>query len=107
MSANTLRHPLALALAACLAMTLLSSCGTNARLKAAATTQGQIRAGIHLPDYPADCRKQEPQVPSGAGADAVSVIVGGRSALRRANARVTRCAAFYDDVKTSYGRTSP
>lgn len=82
----------------------ISSCSTEARLKAAAMTQGTIQAGVALPFLPADCRKIEPHYAVREGDEARSIIVGERGALYRANARVGRCASFYDDVRDRFGK---
>lgn len=81
---------------------LISSCATD-RLNNAATTQGKISAGISLPALPSDCRVQEPHAPVKVGDELRSALIQERSALRRSNARVTRCGNFYDDVKHNYG----
>ncbi|MBX5082180.1 hypothetical protein HJB56_05190 [Rhizobium lentis] len=79
----------------------ISSCATE-RLKDAATTQGQVRAPIALPVYPDDCRKKEPHADVAVGAELRSVLIRERAALDRQNARMGRCAAFFDDVKSRY-----
>jgi len=38
------------------------------------------------------------------GVEARSVIVGERGALNKSNARVKRCAGFYDGVRTSFAK---
>lgn len=82
----------------------LTGCqNTDQRMNAAAAIQGQIRASVQLPDLPADCRKQEAHAAIPAGAELDAVLVRERGALRRSNARVTRCAGFYDQTKSNFG----
>lgn len=80
----------------------ISSCTTD-RLNKAATTQGQIQAGIALPAWPDDCRKQEPHASVEVGSELRSVLVRERGALDRQNARTGRCAALYEEIKTKFG----
>ena len=83
----------------------ISSCATtDSRLSLAATTQGKIKAGVSLPDQPADCRVQEPHAEVTAGDEARSVLIRERGALDRANARVGRCSEFEDTVRTKFNR---
>ena len=81
---------------------MLNSCGSTERLKSAAAEQGKIAGGVHLPDLPNDCRKQEPHAGVKVGDELRSVLVRERGALDRANARVGRCGIFYDDTKTNF-----
>jgi hypothetical protein len=85
---------------------MLNSCASTERLKSAAVEQGKIAAGLHLPDLPEDCRNQEAHARVEVGDELRSVLVKERSALNRANARVGRCAAFYDDTQISFERSS-
>jgi len=87
------------ALALSLALTL-SGCGNSlARLHKGAELQGQARARVNLPAYPAECRRHEPHAPLVEGADATSALKRERAALGRAWARTDRCAGFYDDLR--------
>lgn len=81
----------------------LSSCSATERLNKAATAQGTIKASVVLPDYPQDCRVLTPHAALDVGAELRSVLVRERGQLDRANARVGRCADFYDDVASKYG----
>lgn len=84
----------------------LSACGSDAALRLAAAEKAKAEAGVvddalqlqALPDLPSDCRRQEP---SGirAGDRLDTAVVKADAARARANARVVRCAGFYDDVK--------
>lgn len=58
-----------------------------------------MRAGVHLPAWPDDCRLQEAHADLAAGAELRAVLVRERAALDRQNARGGRCAGFYDDLK--------
>ena len=80
--------------------TSISSCTTSSqRVTIAATTQGKIAAGVHLPELIPDCREQEPHAAIVAGAEVRSILIRERAALDQANGRVTRCAAAYDTLK--------
>jgi len=84
---------------------LTQSCATaDQRLAIAATTQGQIKAGVILPVYPDDCRDKEPHAEIKAGAEIRSTLIRERAALDIQNGRTDRCAAFYDDVKDGFAR---
>jgi hypothetical protein len=55
-----------------------------------------------LPDLPPDCRKREGSgVSEGDRLDVA--LFKAEDALWRANSRVRRCAAFYDQVKAGRG----
>lgn len=84
-------------------MLTCSSCSLTDRLNGAAETQGQVRAGVILPDWPADCRAQEAHAAVSVGAELRAVLKREQAALDRQNARTGRCADFYDDVKTKFG----
>jgi hypothetical protein len=83
--------------------TIISGCSTTERLNKAATTQGVVKASVVLPDYPQDCRALTPHAAIDVGAELRSVLVRERGQLDKANARVGRCADFYDDVASKYG----
>jgi hypothetical protein len=83
----------------------LTSCSTTERLNKAATTQGTIKASVVLPDYPQDCRALTPHAAIDVGAELRSVLVRERGQLDKANSRVGRCADFFDDVKSRYGKS--
>jgi len=83
--------------------TVISGCSATERLNKAATTQGAIKASVVLPDYPQDCRVHTPHAALDVGAELRSVLVRERGQLDKANARVGRCADFYDDVASKYG----
>ncbi|WP_299817485.1 hypothetical protein [uncultured Roseibium sp.] len=87
-----------------LSLTLLSACGTvDGRLKAAAEQVGRLDAEKTLPNYPADCRKEER---SGAriGEPLDVALLRSDRALGRANARVLRCAGWYDEINTGFAK---
>jgi hypothetical protein len=74
-----------------------ASCSTlQDRLDKASTARGELQAGLNLPDLPADCRVMEPHAPVVVGGEAISGWQRERAATDRANARVGRCAGFYD-----------
>ena len=83
-------------------MLIVSSCSLTDRLEKASSTKGKIAAGTNLPPLPDDCRKKEPHAGVQVGDELRSVLVRERGALDRANARVGRCGAFYDDTKSSF-----
>lgn len=72
-------------------------------MMASADTRGRAEARVTLPDLPEDCRKREPHRIR-AGDEAITALKRERRALDRANARVGRCATFYDDTKTRLQR---
>lgn len=78
------------------------SCTTaKERVEAAGRIQGQLEASRVLPDYPADCRKYERTgVVLGDRLD-VAAIKGDR-AVGRGNARIRRCAGWYDGIKAGF-----
>lgn len=81
-----------------MALTLITSCGTNTRLLAAANTRGKGAAHVQMPDLPAECRRKVPHAFK-VGDEAVTALKKERRALDRANARGARCAGFYDATK--------
>lgn len=81
-------------------MTISTGCAGKAGLLAKiGAEQGRIAAGVTLPALPEDCRVQEPYAALSVGMEARLAIKAERRATDRANARVGRCSAFYDDVK--------
>jgi hypothetical protein len=84
-------------------MLTCSSCSLTDSLNNAAETQAQIRAGIILPDWPADCRAKEPHAAVSMGDELRAVLRREQAALDRQNARTGRCGDFYDNVKTKFG----
>lgn len=84
-------------------MLTCSSCSLTDRLNGAAEIQGQVRAGVILPDWPADCRVEEAHAAVNVDAELRAVLKREQAALARQNARTGRCADFYDDLKTKFG----
>lgn len=78
---------------------LISSCASEARLTRAAETAGRAEAGLMVPDWPDDCRRQEAHAAARLGDEPVSVLKRERAALDRQNARTARCAGFHDDFR--------
>jgi hypothetical protein len=83
---------------------MLMICATSCadlhkQLHDAAAEQGRAEAGVDLPDLPPDCRTMEPHAALQVGEEARVAIRMERKATDRANARVGRCAGFYDDLK--------
>lgn len=77
----------------------LSACETvDERLQVAAVSQGQIAAARVHPDLPADCRKHERSGVLNREPLDVALIKTDQ-ALGRANARVSRCAGWNDQLK--------
>ncbi|PRD42307.1 hypothetical protein C5748_17165 [Phyllobacterium phragmitis] len=60
--------------------------------------QGTAQARVVLPALPSDCRAQEPHAALTVGAEVRSILKRERNALDSANARVGRCAGFYDST---------
>jgi hypothetical protein len=84
---------------AALTALFLSGCATvDSRLKDAADRQGVLAAGRSIPDLPGECRKRERSgVLKGDPLD--TALIKTDRALGRANARVTRCAEWHDQVR--------
>ncbi|OAB57598.1 hypothetical protein AY599_18235 [Leptolyngbya valderiana BDU 20041] len=89
---------------------LLSACATGdpqARLDMAARQQADAslavaaaRRAARIPEWPADCRRHERTgVEPGDRLDVAALK--GDQAVGRGNARIDRCAAWYDDLKES------
>lgn len=80
----------------------MTACETvDKRLQLAAEQAGQIEATKQLPDYPADCRRRERSgVREGEPLDVA--LIRTDNALGRANAKLTRCASWYDSIKTGF-----
>jgi hypothetical protein len=85
-----------------ISLTLISSCTSTERLKKSAAVQGQIAAGVDLPEWPGDCDEQEAHAAISVGTELRSVLVRERQALDRQNARTGRCGTFYRNVKSRY-----
>ena len=81
-----------------MALTLTGCSNLDHQLGAAATAKGTAQARAVLPPLPDDCRRKQPHAAVREGEEARSALRRERSALDNANARVGRCAAFYDDV---------
>lgn len=80
-------------------LTICSSCGRDLEtVREAAKVQGTAAARITLPPLPDDQRKIEPHATAAIGDEALAVLKRERAALDRANARVLRGAAFYDNL---------
>jgi hypothetical protein len=89
-------------------MISISSCADlHGQLRAAGAVQGSASAGVDLPDLPPDCRVKEPHAPLSVGEEARVVIRMERRATDRANARVGRCAGFYDDLRAGLSGPKP
>ncbi|MBN9671686.1 hypothetical protein [Roseibium aggregatum] len=82
----------------------MTACETgDARLRLAATRTGETEASRNLPNYPDDCRKRERSgVREGEPLD--TALIRTDNALDRANARVRRCARWYDGIRTGFER---
>lgn len=76
-------------------------------LHQAAAQKGQADAKVHVPDQPADCRETVPYAARKVGDEAVSVIERSDRQLDKANARILRCAADRDNVKSRLEGTAP
>jgi hypothetical protein len=92
-----------------------SGCATTDADRLAAATAGQADAALapvaarkagEVPPLPADCRvRQRAGVTDGDRLDVAAVRL--RAALDAANDRVTRCAAWYDDIRASRASVGP
>ena len=88
-----------LVLIALLVSLILTGCTSDhAKLAKAADKIGQSRARVSLPDWPLDCRKLEAHAELALNQDAIVALKREREALNYENARVARCAKFYDKL---------
>jgi hypothetical protein len=85
---------------------ILTGCqSTSERAISAAATRGALAAGTTLPDLPGDCRHQEPRLPTPQlGQKWRGLYVAANDRIDAGNARVRRCAGFYDGVKVNFGK---
>lgn len=91
-----------------LALTALTFAGcttTEGRLVAASTASGTVAAGVSLPDFPADCREKMPRVVPKDGEKWRWVQKRWEIVADGEDARVARCATFYDQVGAGFGST--
>ncbi len=80
---------------------ILSGCGADqVRLDKAAAMVGQAKARVHLPSFPAECRKHEPHAALIEQADALSALKRERTHVDIGNRRIDDCADFYDALRT-------
>lgn len=84
----------------------LSACATDRdRAENAGAALGTVAGSAGWPALPDDCRKQERSgVRPGDPLD--TALIRTDRALGRANARVTRCAGWHDDIGTNIGKGS-
>ena len=82
-------------------------CASNVkRLTAAAETQGQVRAGVNLPDLPAECRQKMARVVPKYGIEKPrNTQLRWEFSADSVDQRFSRCAAFYDTTKTNFEKT--
>lgn len=77
---------------------MLGSCQSDQRMQAAGATIGVARAGVTLPEWPRECRKQYAHATIRAGDEARIAIAKERSVTRAANGTILTCAKFYDQL---------
>lgn len=83
-----------------LALMTVSGCSSlEHQLRSASRDKGTTQARVTLPDLPADCRKKEPHAELKVGAEVRSILKRERAALDRQNARTSRCADNYDNIR--------
>ena len=88
------------ALVLSIALISTASCADlHKQLHDAGAEQGRAAAGVSLPDLPPDCRVKEPHAALQIGEEARVAIRMERRATDRANARMGRCAGFYDVLR--------
>jgi len=82
-------------------MTLISSgcSATLNRLNKSATIQGELRAGINLPDQPVSCKTKEPHAKLVQGRDTRIILDEERAALERQHAWQDLCLKYNQDLK--------
>lgn len=85
-------------------MLIASGCASSVkRLTAAAETQGQVRAGVNLPDLPAECRQKMARVFPKYGTEKPrNTQLRWEFAADFVDRRTDRCASFYDTTKTYF-----
>lgn len=85
-------------------MLIVSGCASNVkRLTAAAETQGLVRAGVNLPDLPAECREKMGRVVPKYGTEKPrNTQLRWEFAADFVDRRIGRCASFYDTTKTNF-----
>lgn len=86
----------------------LSACGQTdgARIQAAGEAVGEARAEQVLPDLPDDCRRLSYSgVRAGDRLDVA--VLKTDAALARQNARTSRCADWYDQLKAGLQHDGP
>ena len=89
-------------IAAVLSMTaILTGCAhtLSPQLQAAATEQGQVQAGVHMPAWPKDCRLPTPHAAVNKGDQQGDVLKHEQAQLDKANDKGDRCSGFYASVK--------
>lgn len=80
-------------------MTIIVSCSATNPVKEPAETLGRIAAGVNIPAQPADCKVREAHPTIIVGANKVVIIDRYRTALNRANDRVSRCYDHREDIR--------
>jgi hypothetical protein len=76
----------------------------ESRLRAAAETQGRASAGVNLPDLPAECREKMARVIPKYGTEKPrNTQLRWEFAADFVDRRTSRCAAFYDKTKSTFG----
>ena len=83
----------------CYALALSGCSHLEQWLRQAARDKGTAEARVTLPEYPEDCRRQEPHAPLIIGTEIRSILKRERTQLDKANAKTERCAGFYQDLK--------
>lgn len=86
-------------------MLIASGCASKeARLIAAADTRGKVAAGVNLPDLPEECRQKMARVVPQYGTEKPrNTQLRWEFAADFVDRRTSRCAGFYDGVKTRVG----
>ncbi|MEI5680453.1 hypothetical protein G6N74_28505 [Mesorhizobium sp. CGMCC 1.15528] len=69
----------------------------------ASLLDGQTRAGVTLPEWPAECRKKEIHAALKKGEDIRVILKRERLALEKQNKRTDTCAAYYDELRRLMG----
>lgn len=82
-------------------MGILSGCNLSEPTLVAAILKGQTEAGVALPEWPDECRKNEIHAALKKGEDIRSILKRERRALERANSRTNACATFYDELRAA------
>lgn len=91
-----------MAILAALPLMILTGCETT-RLKDASAEQGRLAAGVNLPDWPAECRKEYAHISPQEGDKWRHIQLRWEDLNYERNLVTNRCARYYDQLQEEYG----